>query len=255
MSVDTARRLDRLAAGDTVIHRMESRAKILVAAAFLVCVASFPKYAVAELLPLVALPLLWGSLGRVPPAVVLRFLAGAAPFAVMVGIWNPLLDRELRALPGGFDVPGGWISFASILLRFALSAGLVVVLTATTPLPRLLHGLVRLGVPKPLVLQVHLLYRYLFLVTGEARRMNQARVLRQPARPRPTLSTARRLLGSLLWRTWDRAERIYRAMKVRGFDGDIPLLRDEVLRPADAAVAGLCAAACVACRWMLVAPG
>ena len=36
------------------------------------------------------------------------------------------------------------------------------------------------------------------------------------------LSHAGPLLGTLLLRSWDRADRVHRAMKARGFDGTLP---------------------------------
>ena len=38
-------RLDRLSYGDTVIHRLDPRTKLLVTLAFIVVVVSFPKHA------------------------------------------------------------------------------------------------------------------------------------------------------------------------------------------------------------------
>lgn len=47
------------------------------------------------------------------------------------------------------------------------------------------------------------------------------------------MATASSLLGNLLLRTMDRAERIHRAMLARGFDGSVPLLRPLRIRASD----------------------
>jgi len=60
------------------------------------------------------------------------------------------------------------------------------------------------------------------------------------------------LLGTLLIRSMDRAERVYRAMVARGFDGEIRVLRPSRFRWADAAfIVGWLAFFSVARIWNL----
>ena len=248
MSESAARWLDRHGYGDSRMHRLDARAKLAATAVFVVCVASFPKYEVAGLLPFLALPLAVAVLGRVPARPVLQLLLAASPFALLVAVWNPLLDREPRAVLLGVAVSGGVLSFASIVLRFVLCAGAVLLLVATTSLPALLRGLEQLGTPRPFVAQAQLLYRYLFLLVDEGRRMSEARALREPRRRLPSLVTGKRMLGSLLWRTWERGERVYLCMKVRGFDGHLPTLAPARFRRRDALYVAIVTTACIAAR-------
>ncbi len=248
MSESAARWLDRLGHGDSPVHRLDARAKLAAVAAFVLCVASFPRYEVTGLLPFFLLPAALARAGRVPPRPVLRLLAAASPFALLVAVWNPLLDRAPRALAPGVLVAGGLLSFASLVLRFLLCTGAALLLVATTSLPDLLRGLGQLGLPRPFVVQVQLLHRYLFLLVDEGRRVAEARALRDPSRRRPTLRTGKRMLASLLWRTWERGERIHLAMRARGFDGRLPALAPARLRTADVLFAACVTAACVAAR-------
>jgi len=63
------------------------------------------------------------------------------------------------------------------------------------------------------------LYRYLAVLGEEALRMTTARELRGGGRPL-SIRLYGVLIGRLLMRTWDRAERIYLAMCARGFVGN-----------------------------------
>ena len=100
-----------------------------------------------------------------------------------------------------------------------------VLLVMTTPFERLCHGLEKMWVPRVLVTQLQFLYRYMFLLRGEAGRMVRAHDLRSRGnRPKIALSSASSMIGLLLLRTMDRATRIHRAMLVRGFDGEVRLL-------------------------------
>jgi cobalt/nickel transport system permease protein len=253
MSESAARWLDRLGYGDSPAHRLDARAKLLATAGFVLCVASFPKYEVAGLVPLAALPIGLAVAGRVPAAPVARLLLAASPFALLVGALNPFLDRAPRALVLGVGVSGGVLSFGSIALRFLLCAGAALVLVATTSMPRLSQALLQLGLPRPFVVQVQLLYRYLFLLVDEGQRLSQARALREPARRLPRAAVARRMLASLLWRTWERGDRIYACMKARGFDGSFPALGPARFRARDGVVLAAALGACLALRALPVA--
>jgi cobalt/nickel transport system permease protein len=263
MSESAARWLDRLGYGDSPAHRLDPRAKLVATLVFVACVASFPKYEVPGLLPFLAFPVALGAAGAVPVRPVLRVLAAASPFALLVGAWNPWLDPAPRAHLGSLPIAGGWISLLSLALRFALCTGAALVLVATTPMPGLLRGLRQLGLPRPFVAQLQLLYRYLFLLSDEAERIGRSRALRDPRRRLPRLGTAKRMLSALLWRTWERGERIYQCMQARGFQGDLPLLAPARFGAADGIFLASAVAACLLgrvlplARWLgaAVAPG
>ncbi len=253
MSESAARWLDRLGYADSPVHRLDARAKLAATAVLVVCVASFPKYELAGLVPFFAVPVALGIVGRVPLRPVARLLVAASPFALLVGAWNPLLDRAPRAFLLGVAVPGGAVSLLSILLRFLLCTGTVLVLVATTSMSRLLRALGQLGLPRVFVAQVQLLYRYLFMLVDEGERLSEARALREPSRRLPRAGTAKRMLSSLLWRTWERGDRVYQCMKARGFDGRVPLLAPARFRGRDALFLALVAGGCAAARLLPVA--
>ncbi len=234
MIAEAARELDRLGQGESPVHRLDARVKLLAAAALVLSAASFGKREVAGLVPLAALPVLAGAAGGVPLRPVARLLLAGSPFALLVGIAAPLLDAAPAAWIGGVAVRGGWLTLLSILLRYLVSAGAALVLVGTTSLPRLAGALRELGLPATFAAQIQLLHRYVFLLADEGRRLGQARLLREPARRLPRLRTARRMLAALLLRALDRGERVYRAMAVRGFAGDLPGLAPPPLRAADA---------------------
>lgn len=226
MTTQSARILDRLGYADTPIHRLDPRAKTLATLAFIICVVSFPKYTVAALIPFAIFPIALIVLGRVPPGVILKRALIVSPFAVLVGIFNPLLDTEPMLQIGGLSISGGWVSFASILVKFFLTVTAALALIATTSFPRICHGLDAMKVPRAFIVQMMFLYRYLFVLVEEAMRMRRARELRRfgerrGLRPRVAAS----LIGVLFLRTYERAERVYIGMCARGFDGHVRLAR------------------------------
>ncbi len=227
------RALDVSAARPTVLARFDPRAKTLVTLAFIIAVVSFDRYAVAALLPFALFPVALAVLGEVPLHLIGRKLLLAAPFAVMVGMFNPLFDHSPQLELAGVEIAGGWISFTSILLRFALTVGAAVVLIATTGFHNVCAGLSRLGVPQVFTTQLLFLHRYASVLAGEAARMHAARELRACGQRSLSLPVYASLLGHLLLRALERAGRIHQAMVARGFDGEVRSIRSMRWRAAD----------------------
>jgi len=214
--------LDDLAEGCSWLHRIEARAKIVVTMVYVVVVASWPPRAVVELLPLAAYPLVLFLGARLPVRILRRPMLVALLLAGAVGAANPLLDREPLRVGTGLVIAGGWLSLASIGLRAVLCVSAALALIATTGMGRLAHGLKRLGVPRIAVTQLLFLYRYAFLLGSIVHSMSRARELRGCGRPLQ-MAAYGPLVGHLLLRTLDRAERIHQAMRCRGFQGDVPV--------------------------------
>lgn len=235
--------LDRLSQHASPIHSLDARTKLLTTLAFVLAVVSVPKYAVATLLPFFAFPILTLALSGVPPRPILLRLAAVAPFAVMVGAFNPLLDTGIVLQVGGWGVSGGWLSFASIALRFLLTISALLLLVATTGIPALGRAAAQLGVPRVFVAQILGLYRYLFLTLQEARSTHLAWRLRTAHGRHPHWRIFANILGQLLLRAVARAGRVHTAMECRGFDGEFPLMSRTAFAARDwAYVAGWCAA-------------
>ncbi len=227
--------LDELGRLDSPVHRLDARVKALTTAAFIVAVMSFHRYEVSALMPFFLYPAALMALGRIPPGCILRKLLLAAPFALAVGILNPWLDRRVVFTLGAQGISGGWLSFASIAVRFVLTVSAALTLVACTGIHRLCAGLEQLGLPRVFALQVQLLYRYLFVIAEEGLRMRRAAEMRSLGRRALPLRSYAALVGHLLLRSMDRAQRVYQAMVSRGFEGHIQVLRPTRIRPTDLA--------------------
>lgn len=215
------KRLDLLAMQESAIHRLDPRAKVLTTLVFIVCVVSFGRYELSAMLPFFLYPMALLSLADLPPGYIVRKVMVILPFAVMVGLFNPLFDRQVLLQLGPLDIWGGWISWASIVVRSLLTAAAAVTLVAVTGFPAICEALERLGMPRVFAVQLLFLYRYLFVLTDEGGRVARARQLRACGKKGLGLRHFGPLLGHLLLRTWERAERIHMAMLARGFTGEM----------------------------------
>lgn len=220
-------RLDEVARLDSPVHRLDARAQIAVGIAFIVTVMSFPRYEVSALMPLALYPVALVAVADLPLSLLLRKLAVAAPFALLVGIANPVLDRTVVATIGDTPVTGGWLSFISLLVRFVLTVGAALILVSCTGMHRLCAGLERLGMPGILAVQLLFLHRYFFVIGDEGLRMRRSVAIRSAGSRAPGIRLYGHLAGTLLVRAIDRAQRIYQSMRARGFNGQIRVLRTE----------------------------
>ncbi len=217
--------MDAIANRDTPVHRLDPRAKVLTSAVFIVCVVSFGRYEVSGLLPFFVYPFAMIAIGGLPPGIIARKVLLVSPFALLIGIFNPLVDTEVMLRVGSLEVSGGWISFSSIVLRFLLTVGAALILIATTGFNPVCMAMEKMGVPRVFVMQLLFLYRYLFVLADEGSRMVRARSLRSFRGKGMGIRVYGSLAGSLLLRTLDRAQRIHLCMLCRGFDGTVRLLK------------------------------
>lgn len=234
--------LDRLSYQDSFIHRLDPRTKLISTLAFAIVVVSFPKYEVAGLLPFFLFPVLMLSLGDIPLRFLVKRVLVVSPFALFVGIFNPVVDRHVLFNAFGIPVSAGWVSFFSIMLKFTLTISVALLLVATTSFPRICHGLQRLGAPSGFTTQLLFLYRYLFVLLEEALRVARSRDMRafggRGTGPRIFV----KIIGTLFIRTVERAERVYSAMLSRGFLGEVVMIERGGIRPTDVAFLAFTAA-------------
>jgi cobalt/nickel transport system permease protein len=224
---------DHLARQLTPIHQLDPRAKLLTTLVFITTVVSFGKYEISALLPFFIYPVVLAAMGNLPAAYLLKKILLVSPFALLIGIFNPLIDRDILINLGDIRIAGGWVSFASILIRFILTVGAALILIAVTGFNAVCMALQKLGVPKVFVVQLMFLHRYMFVLVEEASRMVRARSLRSLGSGGAGIRTYGPLVGHLLLRTMNRAQRIHLAMCCRGFDGQIRIMKPLKIRPIE----------------------
>jgi cobalt/nickel transport system permease protein len=228
--------LDRYAALDSPIHRLDGRVKLLVV---LACLSVWVTTPPANWIPLgFALLLLAAAVAasRVPVAFVLLRSLPAAGFVAMVAVLTPFTTSGpvLVEIGRGIAVSrDGAVLYASVVSKAFLSVTAVVLLSATTSFAGILQSMERLRVPRSLVQIVGFAYRYLFVIVEEALRMKRARDARLfGGRWLWHSRVIGQMVGTLFLRSYERAERVYQAMIARGFD---PAARPSNPRPLTAA--------------------
>lgn len=220
--------LDAYAHLDSPLHRWEPRCKLIAllglvfAFAFVRDLRLLPAMLVvtAGLYVVSRLPVafLWMRL-RYPGmfllgfALVVPFVAGST---VLVRLGPLALYRE------------GLFFLLLVVTRFGSILTVGIVLFGTTPFLTMVRAMRALGLPDILADMTLLAYRYLHELGHDLRTMQTAmrlRGFRGQGLNRRTLGMLAALVGSLLVRSYERSERVYQAMILRGY-GHGPVARD-----------------------------
>ena len=138
----------------------------------------------------------------------------------------------------------GLTSAGLLVMRVATSISLVVLLTLTTPWPRLLAALRGLFVPQLFVLVIGMAYRYIFVLLASVEEMYVSRKARTIRMSRDTKAGQRFVgatAGALFGKAHALSEEVHQAMIARGFTGDAKSLDRFSFRAADAAWLAACA--------------
>jgi cobalt/nickel transport system permease protein len=217
-------------AGTSLVHRWDVRCKIVTILAYSFMVASLVRLGpalAAVVFSSLVLVIARASLMKV----LMRLLAIAGflgMFFVVMPLTAPVHPGDTVVIFGGLK----WLGFnlrglqlaATIAAKAVAITLLMEPLLSTAPLPVTLHGLSRLGAPEVIGQMVLLSYRYLHVFRHEARRMASGMQVRG-FRKRTDLQTLRAVanfLGMLFVRSFERTERVFDAMRARGYRGRFP---------------------------------
>jgi cobalt/nickel transport system permease protein len=236
--------LEEYAMKNSPLSRIHPGAKLLAAAVYLVCVVSFPAAALSGLAPYLLYPAVLLPLADIPLKEAALRLVPALPFALMGGVSCLLVMREPAFVFENLMISRGALAFAAIMFKTILCVGTALILAGSTPFHVLCAGLRRFHVPPVFCLQLTLCYRYIAVLLEEAQAMYTAYILRSPGK-KAAMKDMGPLLGTLLLRSLDRADRVYGAMRCRGFSGTFFAER-KALKAADVLYcAVICAAALI----------
>lgn len=219
---------------DTVLHRLPAHTKV-VAAVLLVCVVvATPVRAWPALLafPLVVLAL--SRVARLPARTVARRLVVEVPFVVFALLMPFVASGERVDVLGVPLAVAGLVGGATLLLKATTGVLVGIVLASTTRSRDLLAGLERLRLPQPLVAIAGFMLRYASVVTSDLSRMRLARSARAYTGGRlGHLRIEAAGAGTLFVRSYERGERVHRAMLARGYTGRMPALDGGSAVPRD----------------------
>jgi cobalt/nickel transport system permease protein len=210
---------ETLAHGDSLLHRLDPRGKLMAAALLVLPLALAHRFATIG--SGLALSLGLVLLAGLPVREVARRLLLVNLFLLFFWLLLPFTYGEPGS-PGTFAVSREGLLLAARLTMKANGITLAfMALVATSPVVTLGHALHSLAVPDKLVVLLLFTFRYVHVLDTEYRRLYNSMLIRG-FRPSTNLHTYRSyayLIGMLLVRSANRAQRVHEAMLCRGFQG------------------------------------
>jgi cobalt/nickel transport system permease protein len=214
--------------GNSIVHRLDPRLRVLFAAGFAILLAVAQSFQTLGAGLLVAIALL--LISNVSLITVTKRLAFINMFNLVLLLVLPLtLEGPIWFTLGIYEASReGMLLALRITLKSNAILMVFIALVATMSVATLGHTLHRLRLPDKLIYLLLISYRYLFVLQQEYLRLVTAARSRGFV-PRTNLHTYRtyaHLLGMLLVRAMARADRVYQAMLCRGFTGEFHSLQE-----------------------------
>jgi cobalt/nickel transport system permease protein len=225
---------ESFAIGNSLIHRLDPRLKVVVATTF-----SFVVALSTELTTFAALVLsvLLIGVARLNIREVARRLVVVNGLIVFFWVVLPLtFQGDVLFHIGPLSVTwSGLFLAAQITLKSNAILLAFLALVTSLSIATLGHVLSRLRVPEKIIYLLLLTYRYVFVIEEEYERLMRAAKIRgfQPANNMHTYRTYAYLIGMILVRASARAERVHQAMLCRGFKGRFYSLHEFSLSRVD----------------------
>ncbi len=204
------------------LQKIDPRLKIISALlfVFLVNLTPFPK--AFSLIYYAFVLILCILLASVPLLRIARKSLVSLPFIIFFALFSLLYHRSQP-----------WFSLF-ILIKAYLSILAMILLVSSTVFSHFLKALQKLKIPVVLVMILSFMYRYLFVITDELMNVRTAKDARTVGGSAWFhTKVLANIIGVVFISSYERSERIYKAMLSRGFDGTIRTLDDFSLKNRD----------------------
>ena len=210
-AISNIRKIDELGDRSTILNRIDSSIKIIVTIIYIIKVLSMKEFIVSDIICIVLYPIMLFKLGKVPVKFIFKKVLFVLPIIFGLSVINLIIDFSYSQI------------YFSVLLLFKCTFALVgaLLLMVTTGINNLASGLKKLKIPNILIMQILMLNRYIILMMEECYRVKSAYELRMPGEKSMTMKDYGQIIGQMLLKTIDRSEKVYEAMKLRGFEEDL----------------------------------
>ena len=223
------------ASSNSLIYRLDPRVKVVVVFLFSVVVAVSNQFVV--LVCALGLGLWPVLLARVPIGQLGRRLVPVNAFILFLWLFLPftLQGEPLFSVGPLVGTDEGVLYAARISIKSNAIMVMLIALVASTSILTLGHAMHELRVPGKIVYLLFFAYRYIHVIHRQYLRLVSAMKVRgfRPGTNMHTYKAFACLVGMLLVRSCDRAERVRNAMLCRGFRGKLYSLSQFSLKTSD----------------------
>lgn len=227
--------IEELSNSDSFIQRLDPRVKIVIVSLFSVVVAAANRFQV--LTWALALSILIVLTAKVSARELMQRLIPVNMLIIFLWFFLPFtFAGETLFFIGPLAVTQEGVLYATrITIKSNAIMLVLIALVASTPVFTLGHAMHELGIPQKIVHLFFFTYRYIHVIHREYSRLVNSMKIRGfiPKTSLHTYRTYAYMVGMLLVRSFDRAQRVHNAMLCRGFKGNLYSLSKFSLKRKD----------------------
>lgn len=219
--------MDALAERDQWVNMLHPLVKFVLTVSYISIVVSFNKYDIVGLAGMAVYPIALFILADLSFKDSLKRLRIVLPLVCFIGIFNPFFDKVPVEILG-IRMTAGVLSMLTLMMKGIFTVLASYLLIATTTIEKLCYAFRLIHIPKIMVTQVMLTYRYVTVLLEEVNRITQAYSLRAPKQKGVHYKVWGSLTGQLLLRSMDRAGIVYESMVLRGYNGTFDYVGEKI---------------------------
>lgn len=219
--------MDSLSERNQWVNQIHPLVKFILTVIYIAVVVSFPKYDVAGVVGMMVYPVAVFLLADLSFRKSLERLKIVLPLVCFIGVFNPFFDNNYFVI-NNVRISAGILSMITLILKGIFCVLASYLLIATTSVEKICYALRCLHVPKAIVTQIMLMYRYITVLLEEVERITQAYMLRAPGQRGIHYKAWGTLVGQLLLKSIDRANVVYESMLLRGYNGEYQYMGEKV---------------------------
>lgn len=226
VSIDELRQQEYLSNQNSLLHKIDSRIKLIVLIITILFAVTSTNYIVFIILEIYLISLI--ALSRISLKDALIRVILILPFGLFIAIFQPFVHpgQVLYTLPLGINITLEGIEFAELLMaRLTISVTSIVLFSYITPMKDIAEAFRRLHVPNEFAMIFSLFVRFIFLFYDELNSIRQAQASRCFALSNNTpymwkVKQIGYLFLMMFLRAYERGETVYASMASRGYNSE-----------------------------------
>lgn len=191
--------------------------KIIVAVVFVVLTISVDKYDIIHSLLLTSFTCFLIAIAPLKVTSILKMLLYLSPFVLLLVVFNPVYDKSIIKI-AGYQVHGGYVSAFTTVLKFINTTTVSVLIISSTKFNHIASSLRFFRMPKFLVIQFMVMYRFIFIFLYDIIQSLQAVKSRGFHSGKFSWRNMKAIVSTFFVKSVFRGEEVYNSMLSRGFE-------------------------------------
>lgn len=226
-------KLDTLASGDSVVHKLNGIVKLLSTIIIIIYCVFASQLIIPCILEIYLLIIIY--LSRISFIDSFKRILLLLPFGAMIIIFQPFIQ------PGHILWSYSWLTitdkglnFAILLLsRLIVTLTAIVILSSTSPIQQIIYSLRKLKMPKDLAMILSIMVRFLFMFIDELESIQKAQSSRNfdiHSKITPYKWRVKQVgftIAMMFLKSYEQGEKVYKSMISRGFNNDTEFFNEK----------------------------